>query len=214
MADGFTYLSTYFECGAQNVSACMEIYKKMKQKEGDDSYYLAVKVADQGMGAEDDGRLWLCHTDWGHGDVVGHAVAFVSECARSLKLSGTWWAAWSTDCTAPLPDDAYGGGLVMMDLATQAVTYLYPDKLIDLAKKELESVISAKSKFPFEVVMKPDWRCDEKWMEENVGTGHWGSYAKVGSINDDGNSVDTLAVMFDTERAAVQFKQTFGDFTL
>lgn len=199
MASYYAYMSALFDPGAGNVAQALKIYEEMQERnEG----CLAAIVE------EDGDRLWIHHDKMDpQGDVVGHAVGFVAECARRFILTGTWSASWSNDCSK-MELDVYGGGVVAVDLATQAVTVINSDDMLSMAQRNLEEVVAMKVAFPVEVAMPQDVPLPTDWLKENIGD-DWGCYTRAVTV-DDQETVDERVFQFKTAAHAVAFKLMFG----
>jgi hypothetical protein len=110
MVSHFTSLSARFDPGTGNVGKALELYEELQDR---NDGYLAASV-------EEDGEQLRIHPNLAYpvGDVMGHAAAFVAECARRLNLRGAWSAHWSAVGFDKIELDS---GVVMIDLATQAI---------------------------------------------------------------------------------------------
>ncbi len=198
MAHHFKYLQADFYPGAGNVEKALKIYEEMKEG----SNFFDVIVERNGdclrIGHDEDDP---------DGYVLEHAASFVAECARRFKLGGIWSAQWSQDFTNE-GCRRYGGGVVAVDLATQAVVYVKSEDMHSLAEKKLEEVLAQKATLQVEVgmgFMKPP----TKWLKENFGE-DWGQYTKAVAVDDNRIDGEKQVFVFKTEGAAVAFKLRFG----
>ncbi len=53
---------------------------------------------------------------------IEHVRAFVFECAKALNLDGTWALQWAETSSRPWTD-GYGGGVILLDLATRTTLF-------------------------------------------------------------------------------------------
>ncbi|WP_294531884.1 hypothetical protein [uncultured Rhodoblastus sp.] len=203
MANQYVFMSADFDPRADNIENALKIYEKMKTRNGG---YLAIKVEKRY------GQLWLHHhEDNGLGNVVEHAIAFFKKCGRRFKLKGVWTASWSNHCNDPQLD-GFGGGVVAIDLESQAIICINSGDMRSLSGQLLEEAAAQKVKLPVEVAMTPKMSIPREWLKENVGY-DWGCYTKAVTTT---SPIDTLCVIdeqvfhFKTEPAAVGFKLRFG----
>ncbi len=86
---------------------------------------------------------------------------------------------------------AYGGGVVALDLTTQAVSYITTDDMIALAERHLEEIAAQRVMLPVEAPMgqnmqfPTEWSKEIEWLQENVGD-DWGRYTKAVTDDDQG----------------------------
>jgi hypothetical protein len=189
-----TKLLETFNLGTkENVEKALEIYDEMQNR---NSGHLAILVA------YDVDRLIICGGD-GRGDVVGHAVGFVAECARRLDLTKSWSAEWSHDC---------GGrehsGVVALDHTRQAFSLVYGAGMFSLAHQNLDDLTAQKQKLEFEVAIRSEACVSTEWLNDNFGD-DWRRYTKAVTV-EDSKLVQKQVYLFKTESAAVEFKLRFG----
>ena len=200
MASHYIYMSAYFDPGEKNLEEALKIYEELKER--NEGHFAAI-VERRGD------RLWIHHDQRdARNNVVEYAVAFVAECARRLSLTGIWSAVWSNDCSSPHPD-VYGGGVLALDLATQAVDCIDSEDMLSFAKKNLEDMAAQKLALPVEVAMPSTLHpASEEWLNDKVGD-DWGCYTRVVTV-DDMEVVEEKVFLFKTESPAAEFKRVFG----
>ncbi|MGO9389287.1 hypothetical protein [Rhodoblastus sp.] len=202
MVKDYTHMSAPFEPGAENVEKALEIYEEM-QGRNDGGLAIIVK--------EDGGRLWIQHGSDGQGNAVEHAVGFVAECARRFSLPGIWSATWSRNHSEAFPGffGAYGGGVVVLDLATQFAYRVTTADMLSSAHMDLCCKPFQKAVFPFEVTMKESEDGHTEWLKENVEEGHWSHFARALTV-EDGCLTEETVFLFKDDAKAVEFKLKFG----
>ena len=178
-----------FNPGAGNVEKALDIYDKMQSRNNGN---LAVLVA------YDYERLVICGD--GRRESVGHAVGFIAECARRLNLTRYWSAEWSRDGLV--------GGVVALDLATQAFTHVHGACTFSLACQKLDCQVAQKERLKFEVAMRSNTSSPTEWLNENLGD-DWRHYTKAVTVDDE-KLVEEQVYLFKTANAAVEFKLRFG----
>lgn len=169
----------------ENTKKALDVYDEMQNRNSD---HLAVLVS------YDFDRLVICGD--GRRESVGHAVGFVAECARRLNLTKFWSAEWSRDGLV--------GGVVALDLATQAVTHA---GTLPLAHQNLAWLAAQKAKLKFEVALRSEAGGSTEWLNENLGD-KWRRYTKAVTV-EDSELVEEQVYLFETANAAVEFKLRF-----
>jgi hypothetical protein len=194
-------MSAPFEPGAENIEKALEIYAEM-QRRNDGGLDIIVR--------KDGERLWIQHGSDGEGNPVDHAIGFVAECARRFSLPGTWPATWSHDFSEDFPGffGAYGGGVVVLDLATQFAHRVTTADMLSLAHMGFCRKPSQKEMFPFEATMKEGENGYREWLQENM-EGHWSQFTRALTV-EDGFLTEEEVFLFDHETKAVEFKLRFG----
>ena len=118
MADYFTNFSCLLDVGTtDNVRRALELYRSFdEQLDRDEAASVGFALSIQ---PEEGGTtLWIRDDQTGDPE---HVIAFVLQCAETLKLKGQWGFEWANTCSKPHLD-AFGGGAQIIDLEAGSVT--------------------------------------------------------------------------------------------
>lgn len=117
MADYFTLFSCLFDVGTpENAARALDLYANPPEDrdEPDSDFESGFRLSLQADGVSE-----LGIRDDGYGS-INAVIDFVRLCARTFGLKGRWGFEWANTCSK-LRLDAFGGGAIVIDLATGGV---------------------------------------------------------------------------------------------
>jgi hypothetical protein len=117
MVDHYTHFSCTLDVGTgDNAARALDLYQGLRSQ-----LEIHQQSADFKLQLYDNpgtpSLLWIYEETYGNTDQV---VAFVSELGPMLGLTGLWGFEWAHTCSRPCAE-AFGGGALVMDLATGEV---------------------------------------------------------------------------------------------
>ena len=114
MANYYTQFSCELDLKATtNISRAKEIYSDLVNSADPTPNYGSLNVRFE----DDNTCVWIYSDESGD---INAVVGFVNHCAKEFSLTGLWGFQYANTCSKPRLDD-FGGGAVLIDLATQAV---------------------------------------------------------------------------------------------